>query len=81
MADKAVKIGTIFNHDNKKKMKLGNQNPQKPEFDYTVQVRVLNSKGEVVAKATNPWVNLSDPHPKAPKNLVNDLVVWVPEET
>lgn len=81
MADKSVKIGTIFTHDNKKKCRLGQSNPQKPEYDYTVQIRVLNSKGEIVAKATNPWVNLNTPHPQAPKNLLNDLVVWVPEET
>ena len=80
MADKAVKIGTIFTVNEKKKMKLGNQNPDKPEYDYTVQIRVLNSKGEVVAKATNPWVNFNSPHPKAPSNLLNELVVWIPEE-
>jgi hypothetical protein len=58
---------------------LGQSNPKKPDYDYTVQIRVLNKDGKVVAKATNPWVNLMNPHPSAPEFILNDLKIFVDE--
>lgn len=78
---KAVAIGQL--RETKKGtqvIRLGNQNPDKPDYDYTVQIRVLDKTGKVIAKATNPWVNLINPHPKAPKFILNDLKIFVDEE-
>lgn len=82
MADKAVKIGTIFKKkDGTKTCKLGNENSTNTKYNFTVELRVKDSEGNVVAKATNPWVNLNKPHDKAPESILNELQIWVPEET
>lgn len=83
---KSVKLGNVLtvtgkNGEKRKTIKLGNENSNKPEYNYTVMVKVLNAKGETVAKLTNPWINLQSPHPNAPKTIINELSVFLDNET
>lgn len=58
---KGVKLGIIGTNKNGNKfIKLGDTRNEgdKKRFNYTVQIRVLDSEGNVVHKVDNPFVNL-----------------------
>jgi hypothetical protein len=79
-----VKLGTILNVKDKKTdkmkktIKLGKEGSNDPKYDFTVELRVTDGNGKVT-KFTNPWVNLSNPHENAPKTIVSELQVYIPE--
>jgi hypothetical protein len=82
---KYVKVGSVLNitredGEKYKTVKLGQDGSKKPEYDYTVQIRVLNNAGEVVYKASNPWINIVSPHPNAPESILNELQIVVKAE-
>lgn len=84
---KYVKIGNVLNvtdkktGEPKKTLKLGQEGSNNTKYNYTVELRVKDSEGNVVAKVTNPWVNLNTPHEKAPKSILNELQITVQEES
>lgn len=58
---KGVKLGIIGTNKNGNKfIKLGDTRGEgeRKQYNYTVQVRVLDSEGNVVHKVDNPFVNL-----------------------
>lgn len=62
-------------------MKLGQSNPQKPQYDVTVEVTVKNAKGEVISQSKDGFITLSDPRksqyagPNIPEKLLFDVLV------
>jgi hypothetical protein len=83
---KYVKVGQVLNvtgedGETRRKVKLGQENSKDPKYDYTVQIRVLNADGEVVYKTSNPWIDVKTPHENAPKTILNELQIYVKEET
>ena len=81
---KSVRVGNLLtvtgkDGEKRKSIKLGNENSPKPEYNFTVEMRVKDAQGKVVAKVTNPWINLGTPHPNAPKSILNELAVFVEE--
>jgi hypothetical protein len=85
MAGKYVKLGNVLNvkdkktNELKKTIKLGQENSKDPKYNFTVDVRVTDANGKVT-KLTNPWINLNNPHEKAPQSIVSELQVFLPEE-
>lgn len=66
---KGVKVGALMTNKNgKKTIKLGSeQEGEFAKYNYTVQIRILDAAGNVVHKATNPWVSLITPKAKVDK--------------
>lgn len=82
---KYVKIGQVLNVEGKdgetrKKVKLGQSGSKDPKYDYTVMIKVLDNDGKEVYRTTNPWVDVSTKHPKAPPNILNDLQIYIKDE-
>lgn len=83
---KTVKIGQLTKNKDKsgnefKSIRLGNNKNKDPKYNYTVQVRILNSEGQKIWSGENPWINLYEPHENAPDFVVNDLSVRLPEDS
>lgn len=79
---KYVKIGQVLNvkgndGTERKKVKLGQEGSKDPKYDYTVMIKVLDKDGKEVYRTTNPWVDVSNKHPKAPSNILNELQIYV----
>lgn len=80
------RIGQIVKNKDKKgnefqSIKLGQTKNKDPKFNFTVQVRILDSEGNKVWSGENPYINLYEPHENAPDFVVHDLSVKLPEET
>ncbi len=81
---KSIRLGKVLEVTKDKKtrktIKLGNEGSTDPKWNFTVDIRIKDHEGNVLAKVTNPWVTINDAHPKAPQNVLNDLVIWIDKE-
>jgi hypothetical protein len=59
-------------------MVLGSGKNSKPEYSFTVQLRILNNKGEVVYKGENPLVSMFKPKTEN-KAVDKELVIFLNE--
>lgn len=72
MAKKIVKVGNLLNnkYEGKTLLSIGLGNKGKnPEYDTSVEIIVRNSKGEVIARQVDGFLNLVDPR-KEPDDLL-----------
>ncbi len=80
---KTQQVGVLaVDKKGRENIQLGNLNSKDPSYNYTVQVRILDSEGKVIVTKTNPRLSLWDPKGNKPewllKNLTVDLVDFVP---
>lgn len=84
MAGKTVKIGSVWLNEvtsasgEAKKVpsiKLGSKGNKDPQYDLSVEIIVRDSKGTVVARQTDGFVNMYAPREGAPSKLKHDLVI------
>jgi hypothetical protein len=74
---KSVRVGTIFKGKKGPFVVLGNRS-KKPEYNYTVEFRVKDSNGNVVAKGQNPLLSMFKPKQENDK-VSHELVLFVEE--
>lgn len=81
---KTVKVGVVLQLEDKKgnpyrTIALGNTKNKDPKYNRTVQIRVLDDEGNVVAKATNPFLSLYEPKYESDK-VLSELVLRLQTE-
>lgn len=92
MAIKSFPLGAIQTKKDKtgQTVRLGNPNAKNEKYRYTVQIRVLDNQGNVIAKAENPYVQIKDPRKstapnfdvnKVPDYIVSELLLTVDDNT
>lgn len=77
---KSVKLGQVLKGKHGEYIKLGNVKNKDPKYNYTVQVRVLDSDGQIVYKCENPNVGMYKPNDGAPDFILNDLAISLKTE-
>lgn len=75
-----TKLGNIWKGEYGPYIRLGDDKSKNPKYNYTVQLRVLDSEGNVVTTVKNPLVSLYDPRKrkveegKEPRNVPEALM-------
>ena len=73
MANKKIKLGSLIKERKKNKngteydaiyIGLGQKNPKSPQYNFSVELVVKDSKGNVVATQKDGFIELSDPRTK-----------------
>lgn len=77
---KSIKLGQVLKGKHGEYIKLGNVKNKDPRYNYTVQVRILDSEGQVVHKCENPNVSMFKPNEGAPDFIQKDLAISLKEE-
>ena len=75
---KSVRVGTIFRGKKGPFVVLGNDRAKDPKYNYTVEFRVKDGAGNVVAKGTNPLLSMFKPKTENEK-VQHELVLFVEE--
>ena len=81
MAVKSLPVGAIQTKKDRtgQTVRLGNPNAKNEKYRYTVQIRVLDSSGNVIGKTENPYIQIKDPRkntsPNFDVNKVPDYIV------
>lgn len=75
---KTLKIGAVLDGKFGHFITLGSSNNPKPEFNRTVQIRVLDNNGNVIYQGTNPKVKMYKPFKEGTK-VVHELKVSLEE--
>lgn len=87
---KIVKLGQVKKGKYGSYISTGNVRNKDPKYNYTVQIRVLEGspqtpeelkKAKVLFMATNPSIQMRDPHENAPDFIEQELTVSLPEES
>ncbi len=67
-------------------MRLGQQNPKKPQYDLSVEITVKDKDGNVVTQMKDGFLTLSDPRksqyasPNIPEKLHFDVLIGTEQE-
>lgn len=67
MAKKYVKLGVVLQNDKGPFIILGSKNNNNAHYNYTVQLRVKDADGKVVATVENPLVSMFKPKKEGTK--------------
>ena len=76
---KTVRLGTILNGQYGPFMVLGSGKNSKPEYAFTVELRIKDKDGNVVYQGKNPLVNMYKPERENPK-VAHELVVKLEQD-
>lgn len=76
---KSVRVGTIFNGKKGPFLVLGNDRSKDPKYNYTVEFRVKDAQGNLVASGKNPLVSMFTPKTEN-KAVSHELVLFVDEK-
>lgn len=89
-ARRYVKIGTVMENEKGSYVILGDNRNPKEEYNYSVELRVLDSEGKVVHEMTNGFLSVFDPRnrpgisdeqrERIPAKLLYELVAVKPEQ-
>lgn len=77
---KTVRVGTILNGKYGPFMVLGSGKNSKPQYTYTVEIRVKDSAGNVVYQGKNPLVKMFKPKSET-KAVQHELAVAIEDNS
>lgn len=72
-----TKLGSVMQNDKGHYVVLGDSRNKNPQYNFTVEYRVLNNEGQVVAEGANGFLSLFDPR-KRP-GITEEQAARIPE--
>lgn len=78
--NKYVRVGTVMKSKENEGsyIVLGNPTAKEEKYRTTVELTVRDSAGNIVASQTGGFLNVNDPHEKAPKFILKEISLKLP---